>query len=100
MLRLPREVSVLWQEWLDEHYPDRRDKVMARLREMHGGKDYDARWGRRMRGEGKYAEMIAHRFKLACGRLGLFEHQPDLRCDLFKVPGRAGDQLSLFEKTH
>lgn len=50
MLRLPREVSELWQDWLQEHEPDRAAKVMARLREMHGGRDYDPRWGHRMRG--------------------------------------------------
>ena len=96
MLRLPREVSPLWQEWLREHYPGRAARVMARLREMHGGKDYDARWGHRMRGEGHYAALIAARFRAAARRLGLAEAQPGLRCDLFAVPGRAGYQLSLF----
>ncbi|MBR9649692.1 PA0069 family radical SAM protein [Thalassobius aquimarinus] len=96
MLRLPREVSPLFQRWLAEHYPDRAGRVMARLREMHGGKEYDARWGRRMRGEGVYAEMIANRFALAAKRLGLDKPQPALRCDLFRVPKRAGDQLDLF----
>ena len=96
MLRLPREVSPLWQEWLAEHYPDRAARIMARLREMHGGKDYDARWGRRMRGEGAYAEIIARRFAVAARRLGLDRRTPPLRCDLFRPPKRAGDQLSLF----
>ena len=68
---------------------------MARLREMHGGKEYDARWGHRMRGEGHYADMIAERFRLAMRRLKLDSQQPDLRCDLFGVPPRAGDQLQL-----
>ncbi len=96
MLRLPREVSPLWQEWLDEHEPGRADKVMARLREMHGGRDYDPRWGHRMRGEGRYAEMVAQRFKAACKRLGLQEKTEPLRCDLFARPAQAGDQLTLF----
>lgn len=96
MLRLPQEVSPLWQEWLAAHYPDRAGRVMARLREMHGGKDYDARWGRRMRGEGPYAEIIARRFAVAARRLGLDQKTPALRCDLFCPPQRAGDQLSLF----
>ncbi len=95
MLRLPREVSPLWQDWLAEHYPDRADRIMARVREMHGGADYDARWGHRMRGEGAYAEMVAQRFKLASRRLGLHHKQPELRCDLFRVPARAGGQLTL-----
>ncbi|KIC39725.1 DNA repair photolyase [Leisingera sp. ANG-M7] len=96
MLRLPREVSELWQEWLAEHAPGRAAKVMARLREMHGGRDYDPRWGHRMRGEGRYAEMIAQRFKAACKRLGLRERTEALRCDLFARPPQPGDQLALF----
>ena len=96
MLRLPREVSQLWQDWLAEHMPDRAGRVMARLREMHGGRDYDPRWGHRMRGEGVYAQMIAQRFRAASHRLGLDRAVPELRCDLFRVPPQAGDQLSLF----
>ncbi len=96
MLRLPREVSELWQDWLQEHEPDRAAKVMARLREMHGGRDYDPRWGHRMRGEGEYADMIARRFRLACKRLGLAERSPPFRTDLFAKPAQTGDQLSLF----
>lgn len=96
MLRLPREVSPLWQQWLQEHYPGRAAKVMARLREMHGGRDYDPRWGHRMRGEGHFAEMMAMRFKAACKRLGLTERTASLRTDLFVRPPQAGDQLALF----
>ncbi len=96
MLRLPREVSQLWQEWLAQHEPNRAAKIMARLREMHGGKDYDARWGHRMRGEGEYARMIDHRFRLAARRLGLERRNLPLCCDRFAPPPRAGDQLALF----
>jgi DNA repair photolyase len=96
MLRLPREVSELWQDWLAEHEPGRAAKVMARLREMHGGRDYDPRWGQRMRGEGEYAAMIGRRFNAACRRLGLAERQPDLTTDLFERPPQPGDQLGLF----
>lgn len=96
MLRLPREVSGLWQDWLAEHEPGRAAGVMARLREMHGGRDYDPRWGHRMRGEGKYAEMIAQRFRSAARRLGLDGQTAALRCDLFAVPPQVGDQLSFF----
>ncbi|MFN4154599.1 MAG: PA0069 family radical SAM protein [Paracoccaceae bacterium] len=95
-LRLPREVSPLFQDWLAQHVPDRAAKVMARVREMHGGKDYDAQWGRRMRGEGVWAELTAQRFAKAVARLGLDSRMPPLRCDLFRVPSRAGDQLTLF----
>ncbi len=98
MLRLPREVSELWQEWLAEHYPDRAGRVMARLREMHGGRDYAPDWGRRMRGEGPYAALVAQRFAAACRREGLAGKLPELRTDLFAPPPAAGDpaQPSLF----
>lgn len=95
MLRLPREVSPLFQDWLAEHYPDRAGQVMARLREMHGGQAYSAEWGKRMRGEGHYAQILSHRFKLAARRLGLDQPQPALRCDLFAPPPRPGDQMAL-----
>lgn len=95
MLRLPREVSPLWQDWLAQHFPDRAARIMARLREMHGGQDYDASWGKRMRGEGPYAEMIGARFKLAVKRLGLKESAPPMRCDLFERPEAPSAQLRL-----
>lgn len=96
MLRLPLEVSQIWQDWLGEHEPGRAGRIMARLREMHGGKDYDARWGHRMRGQGHYAEMVARRFAAAARRLGLDGQTAPLRCDLFAPPQKVGDQLSLF----
>ncbi|WP_299350553.1 PA0069 family radical SAM protein [uncultured Shimia sp.] len=96
MLRLPQEVSPLFQEWLQEHFPLRADRVMARVREMHGGQDYDAQWGRRMRGEGHYASMIAARFNMAMRRQGLSPNLPVLRQDLFQPPLATADQLALF----
>jgi hypothetical protein len=69
---------------------------MARIREVHGGRDYDPEWGRRMRGEGLWSELIAQRFDKACTREGLTIRQPPLRTDLFARPVQAGDQLSLF----
>lgn len=96
MLRLPLEVAPLVEDWLREHHPDRADKVLRRLREMHGGKLYDPQWGKRMRGEGVYAKMIATRFAAAARRLGLDAPSIPLRTDLFGPPPRPGDQLSLF----
>lgn len=96
MLRLPLEVSPLFQDWLVAHVPDRAAKVMARIRDVHGGKDYDPDWGRRMRGSGIWSDLIAKRFALALRRTGLAQDMPALRCDLFAPPPRAGDQLSLF----
>jgi DNA repair photolyase len=96
MLRLPREVSPLFQDWLADAVPGRAAKVMARVREVHGGKDYDPSWGKRMRGEGLWSRLIAQRFDKAVARLGLHHKMPPLRCDLFAPPAQAGDQLSLF----
>lgn len=95
MLRLPLEVSPLWQEWLATHFPDRAARIMSRLREMHGGKAYDSSWHKRMRGEGPYAEMVAKRFDVAIKRLGLASSAPPMRCDLFRAPILPGAQLSL-----
>jgi DNA repair photolyase len=96
MLRLPQEVSPLMQGWMARHQPGRAAKVMARIREAHGGRDYDPAWGRRMRGEGVYSDLIAQRFALATARLGLDAKLPTLRCDLFAPPLQEGDQLALF----
>ncbi|MEQ8365500.1 MAG: radical SAM protein, partial [Roseicyclus sp.] len=95
-LRLPREVSALWQAWLAENYPDRQNRVMSKLREMHGGRDYDPQWGKRMAGEGIWADLIQQRFKRAVRELSLAVRMALLRCDLFHRPARTGDQLSLF----
>ena len=96
MLRLPLEVAPLWRDWLAEHYPDRAKRIMGHVRSMHGGQDYSARWNHRLRGEGPYAELVAQRFRRAARALGLDRPTAPLRCDLFRVPPRVGDQLSLF----
>lgn len=96
MLRLPREVAPLFRDWLERHYPGRAGRVMARVREMHGGRDYSVEWGKRMRGEGPYARLVGQRFRLAAARLGLDAALPPLSVDRFRVPLRPGDQLSLF----
>ena len=57
VLRLPREVGPLFRDWLEAHYPDRAKRVMGLVREMHGGRDYDPQWGKRMKGEGVIAEL-------------------------------------------
>ncbi len=96
MLRLPREVSGLVREWLEECFPDRAGRILSRLREMHGGQDYDARWHHRMQGEGAYAEMVAARFRVAVHRLRLKTEAPPLRTDLFRPQVQDNGQLSLF----
>jgi hypothetical protein len=69
---------------------------MTKIRDMHGGRDYDPEWGKRMRGEGLWADLIRQRFHRAVRALGLVERMPPLRTDLFAPPLRTGDQLSLF----
>lgn len=96
MLRLPMEVAPLFQEWIEATYPGRASKVIARMREMHGGELYHAEFNKRMRGEGIYAEMIAQRVEKARVRFGLDKDMPKLRCDLFEVPLARGGQLALF----
>jgi DNA repair photolyase len=96
LLRLPHEVAPLFREWLAVTFPDRAARVMRAVRDTRGGKDYDAEWGKRMRGEGLMADLLARRFGLALARSGLDGELPQLRTDLFAIPPRAGDQLSLF----
>ncbi|MFD2237220.1 PA0069 family radical SAM protein [Aureimonas populi] len=95
LLRLPLEVSPLFKDWLLRHYPDRYRHVLNLLRSMRDGKDYDAEWGKRMRGSGPYAMQIRRRFELASRRLGLDQERAPLRCDLFHAPKSAGVQLAL-----
>ena len=70
VVRLPWEVNPLFQQWLEAHFPDRASRVMARVRDMRGGKDYDATFGTRMRGTGLWAQMLRDRFDRAVARLG------------------------------
>jgi len=95
VLRLPREVAPLFRDWLARNRPDRAARVMGKVRELHGGRDYDPAWGKRLRGEGVLAALIARRVAAARRRHGIDAPQPALRTDLFRVPPRAGDQLAL-----
>ncbi len=100
VLRLPLEIRDMFREWLQVHYPDRLNRAVSLIQSMHGGKDYESRWGRRMAGSGPYAWMIGRRFEMAARRLGYRETPRNLRTDLFRKPapaaGEAGAQLSLF----
>src|SRR5690606_828180 len=71
VLRLPWELNPLFQEWLEVHFPERAERVMNRIRDMRGGKDYDANFASRMKGEGVWADLIRQRFQKACARLGI-----------------------------
>lgn len=94
LLRLPHEVKDLFRDWLAVHAPLKAERVIGRLRDCRGGRDYDSRFGHRMRGEGEYADLLSRRFHLAHRRLG-FAGAPVLDCGRFRVPGRA-EQLDLF----
>jgi DNA repair photolyase len=96
LLRLPLEISPLFQEWLAEEFPDKAKHVMSLVRSARGGKDYDAKFGERQRGTGVYADLIAQRFRLAMQRLGLNQANLQLTCDLFRAPVPKGGQMSLF----
>jgi len=71
VLRLPFEVNPLFQQWLEAHFPERAARVMNRVREMRGGKDYDSDFAKRMHGEGVWADLIRQRFNKTVDRLGL-----------------------------
>ncbi len=94
-LRLPGAVAGLFESWLEEHYPDRKQKVLARIRDLRGGRLNDPRFGSRMRGEGIFAEQIAALFHTAARRHGLDGGFPPLSTAAFRRPGTAG-QLALF----
>lgn len=96
VLRLPLEVAPLFRDWLDRHEPGRSAHVMNRVREMQGGRDYDADFGTRMQGQGFWADLLRQRFARAVRAAGLDAPQEPLRCDLFRRPPRKGDQLDLF----
>jgi DNA repair photolyase len=90
VLRLPWEVAPLFRQWLELHYPERAARVMARVREMRGGKDYDANFATRMKGSGPWAELIAQRFRRACRQLGLNRERVVLDTTAFRRPAAAG----------
>jgi DNA repair photolyase len=92
-VRLPYEVAPLFRAWLDEHYPDRADKVMNIIRSMRGGRDNDPNWFTRMQGSGPWADLMRTRFDIAVRKHGLNQTKFRLRTDLFVPP--QGPQLRL-----
>ena len=96
VLRLPWEVNPLFQQWLQQHFPERAERIMARVREMRGGRDNDARFGTRMRGQGVWAELLRQRFTKACQRLGLNRERIELDLGAFRLPTAQAGQSSLF----
>jgi len=96
VLRLPLEIKDLFREWLAQHFPDRQTRVMTLVRQMRGGRDYDPEWGKRQKGEGPYAQLIADRFGKAIRRLGLDKPRLALDHTQFRRPLEAGGQTDLF----
>ncbi|WP_349815891.1 PA0069 family radical SAM protein [Curvibacter sp. CHRR-16] len=95
VLRLPWELKEVFPQWLTQHYPERAQRVMARLRELHGGQDYSHQWGQRMRGQGLWADLLRQRFHKACERYGLNQTRTPLDVGQFR-PGELRGQGSLF----
>src|SRR5712671_6841120 len=96
LLRLPLEVRDLFREWLLANFPDRQRHVFKLVRDMRGGKDYDATFGKRMTGTGPIAWLIGRRFETACERFGLNKSRSQLATHLFSPPRHGTQQLSLF----
>ena len=96
LLRLPLEVRDLFREWVMEHFPDRHKHVFKLIRDMRGGKDYDAKWGERMTGSGPIAWMIGRRFEAASERLGLNRRKLKLTTEHFTPMRKRPQQLALF----
>jgi DNA repair photolyase len=96
VLRLPWEVNALFQQWLTQHFPQRAARVMARIREMRGGNDYQAKFGERMTGSGVWATLLRQRFDKAVARLGLDRERQPLDLGQFRREGPQDAQGRLF----
>lgn len=95
-VRLPWEVAPLFQDWLQRHFPDRAERVMARIRDMRGGQDNDARFGTRFTGEGIWAELLRARLRRVAQRHGLRTERRPVELSRFVRPARPSVQGSLF----
>jgi DNA repair photolyase len=95
VLRLPYGVAPLFERWLEQNHPDRKEKVLNRIRDMRRGRLYDSRYGERGRGEGRFAKQIADMFVMACRQVGLDSEWPALSSASFRRPPSSG-QLELF----
>ena len=94
-MRLPGAVAILFQTWLDQHFPERKQKILNRIRDIRGGKLNESRFGKRMRGEGIWAKQLKTMFDLAKRKAGLDGPFPELSTDSFRRPD--GPQMQLWE---
>jgi DNA repair photolyase len=97
LLRLPFAVAPLFETWLEQHFPDRKSKVLGRIRSLRGGKLNDARFGSRMRGEGELADVLKELFTIACRKAGFKGRGPELSTEAFRRPNVT--PLTLFDAT-
>jgi DNA repair photolyase len=95
-MRLPHEVAPLFEQWLENHFPERKSKVMSIVRQMRGGRRNDPAFHSRMRGQGPWADLIRTRLIIASRKAGLQKPKLRLRTDLFRRPLVKGGQLELF----
>ena len=96
ILRLPLEVSSLFQEWLETFAPARAKRILRHIRDMNGGRDYDPQWSRGREIKSHYAKLIGHRYRTARARFGLDQENPALDLSQFAVPEQISGQMSLF----
>jgi DNA repair photolyase len=94
-LRLPYSVAPLFEQWLGNHFPDRKEKVLNRIRSIRDGKLNNAEFGSRMRGEGIFAEQIERMFDVACRKAGLPNGRLELSTEHFRRPGGVQTELGL-----
>ncbi len=92
-IRLPGAVEPVFTQWLDLHFPDRKEMILDRIRSIRGGRLNSSEFGSRMRGEGAYAESLRSLFKMTARKVGLHPEGPPLSCAAFRVPG---GQMELF----
>ena len=95
ILRLPLTVAPLFEHWLERMFPEKKDKVLGRIRAIRGGKLNDPRFGSRMRGEGIFADQISQMFHIARRRAGLAEDGPSLSATDFRRPGKLQLEMEL-----
>jgi len=96
LLRLAKPIDDLFEGWLAERLPEQRARVLGRIRESRGGRLTDTRFGRRMRGDGPYADHLAALFAVAARKAGLDAKLPPLVTTAFRRPSAPDGQLGLF----
>src|SRR6266498_4268881 len=96
-LRLPFGLGALFEQWLERHFPERKEKVLNRVRALRGGRLNDPNFGSRMRGEGVFADQIEALFEISCRKAGVAGRRPQLSAASFRVPdAAAGNQQGQF----